>query len=64
MRNILSDFKNEMDLLKLYIDFQNTSYKNQSKIEKSNPDSVLRSLTISKIKQFDFNSHYIYIWSI
>ena len=37
-------------------------YKNQSKIEKSNPDSVLKSLTISKIKQFDFNSHIISIY--
>jgi hypothetical protein len=62
MRNILSEFQKEMDLLKLYIDFQNASYKNQSKIEKSKPDSVLKSLTISKIKQFDFNSHIISIY--
>jgi ribosomal protein S15P/S13E len=59
MNRILSEFNIEMDLLKLYIDFQNRSYKNQSKIEKNNPDSVLKSLTISKIKQFDFNSHVI-----
>ena len=62
MNKILSEFHNEMDLLKHYIDFQNRSYKNQSKIEKSNPDSVLKSLTISKIKQFDFNSHIISIY--
>lgn len=62
MNNILSEFQNEMDLLKNYIDFQNRSYKNQSKIEKTNPNSVLKSLTISKIKQFDFNSHIISIY--
>lgn len=62
MDNILSEFQNEMDLLKYYIDFQNRSYKNQSKIEKTNPNSVLKSLTISKIKQFDFNSHIISIY--
>lgn len=62
MNKILSEFHIEMDLLKHYIDFQNRSYKNQSKIEKSDPNSVLKSLTISKIKQFDFNSHIISIY--
>ncbi len=62
MNKILSEFHIEMDLLKHYIDFQNSSYKNQSKIEKNNPNSVLKSLTISKIKQFDFNSHIISIY--
>ncbi|MBC5839741.1 MAE_28990/MAE_18760 family HEPN-like nuclease [Flavobacterium muglaense] len=62
MNNILSEFQIEMDLLKYYIDFQNRSYKNQSKIEKNNPESVLKTLTISKIKQFDFNSHIISIY--
>lgn len=62
MNSILSEFQNEMKLLKFYIDFQNKSYKNQSKIEKSDPDSVLKTLTISKIKQFDFNSHIISIY--
>ena len=62
MNRILSEFQMEMDLLKHYIDFQNKSYKNQSKIEKNNPDSVLKSLTISKIKQFDFNAHIISIY--
>jgi hypothetical protein len=62
MNKILSEFQTEMDLLKHYIDFQNTSYKNQSKIEKNNPDSIFKSLTISKIKQFDFNSHIISIY--
>lgn len=62
MNKILSEFHIEMDLLKHYIDFQNRSYKNQSKIEKNNPESVLKSLTISKIKQFDFNSHIISIY--
>lgn len=51
-----------MDLLKLYIEFQNSSYKNQCKIEKAQPNSVLKTLTISKIKQFDFNSHIISIY--
>lgn len=62
MNKILSEFQIEMDLLKHYIDFQNRSYKNQSKIEKNNPDTVLKTLTISKIKQFDFNSHIISIY--
>jgi len=62
MNRILSEFQIEMDLLKHYIDFQNESYKNQSKIEKNNPNSLLKSLTISKIKQFDFNSHIISIY--
>lgn len=62
MIKILSEFQIEMDLLKYYIDFQNRSYKNQSKIEKDNPDTVLKTLTISKIKQFDFNSHIISIY--
>lgn len=62
MNKILSEFHKEMDLLKYYIDFQNSSYKNQSKIEKNNPDTVLKILTISKIKQFDFNSHIISIY--
>ncbi|WP_127844579.1 HEPN domain-containing protein [Psychroflexus aestuariivivens] len=62
MNNILSEFQNEMELLKFYVDFQNKSYKNQSKLEKVNPDSVFNTLTISKIKQFDFNSHIISIY--
>ena len=62
MNSILSEFQNEMDLLKHYVEFQNRSYKNQSKIEKENPDSVLKYLSISKIKQFDFNSHIISIY--
>lgn len=62
MDKILSEFQTEMDLLKYYIDFQNISYKNQSKIEKANPDTVLNFLTISKIKQFDFNSHIISVY--
>lgn len=62
MNKILSEFQIEMDLLKYYIDFQNRSYKNQSKIEKHNPDTVLKTLTISKIKQFDFSSHIISIY--
>lgn len=62
MNNILSEFQNEMNLLKNYIDFQNLSYKNQSKIEKTKLNSVLDTLTISKIKQFDFNSHIISIY--
>ncbi len=62
MNKILSEFQNEMELLKFYIDFQNESYKNQSKLEKANPNSILKSLTVSKIKQFDFNSHIISIY--
>ncbi|MCD8450427.1 hypothetical protein LNI98_12080 [Tenacibaculum dicentrarchi] len=62
MVNILSKFQNEMKLLKFYIEFQNNSYKSQSKIEKNDPNSVLKTLTISKIKQFDFNSHIISIY--
>lgn len=62
MNKILSDFQIEMDLLKYYIDFQNKSYKNQSKIERNIPDTILKKLTISKIKQFDFNSHIISIY--
>jgi len=62
MNSILSDFQNEMDLLKFYIDFQNKSYKNQTKVEKSDPNSILKILTISKIKQFDFNSHIISVY--
>lgn len=62
MNSILSDFQNEMELLKFYIDFQNKSYKNQSKLEKNVPNSVLNTLTVSKIKQFDFNSHIISIY--
>ena len=41
MNKILSEFQNEMELLKFYIDFQNKSYKNQSKIE--NPTQILFS---------------------
>jgi len=62
MNRILSEFQIEMDLLKNYINFQNISYKNQAKIEKNNPHSVLKSLSISKIKQFDFNSQIISIY--
>lgn len=62
MNKILSEFHNEMDLLKYYVDFQNISYKNQSVIEKQNPNTILNYLTISKIKQFDFNSHIISIY--
>lgn len=62
MNKILSEFHIEMDLLKYYIDFQNSSYKNQSKIEKNNSESILKFLSISKIKQFDFNSHIISIY--
>ena len=62
MNSILSEFQNEMKLLKYYIDFQSKSYKNQSKLEKTDPNSVLKTLTISKIKQFDFNSHIISIY--
>ncbi|NOQ27610.1 MAG: hypothetical protein GQ564_19785 [Bacteroidales bacterium] len=62
MNNILSEFQNEMESLKLYIEFQNKSYKNQSNIEKYDPNSIFKTLTISKIKQFDFNSHIISIY--
>lgn len=62
MNNILSEFQNEMELLQFYIDFQNKSYKNQSKLEKVDPNSVFNTLTVSKIKQFDFNSHIISIY--
>lgn len=62
MDKILSEFHNEMNLLKFYINFQNKSYKNQAKIEKTDTNSVLKTLTISKIKQFDFNSHIISIY--
>ncbi|PHR97947.1 MAG: hypothetical protein COA80_06265, partial [Leeuwenhoekiella sp.] len=62
MNNILNEFENEMDLLKYYIDFQNKSYKSQARIEKSSSKSLLDKLTISKIKQFDFNSHIISIY--
>ena len=62
MISILNEFKREMELLKLYIDFQNRSYANQAKIEQGQPDSILRDLTVSKIKQFDFNSHIISIY--
>lgn len=62
MNNILSEFLNEMNLLKLYIEFQNKSYKNQSKIERLNAKSEYDMLTTAKIKQFDFNSHIISIY--
>lgn len=62
MNKILSEFINEMDLLKLYIEFQNESYRNQSKIEKLNANSKYDILTTAKIKQFDFNSHIISIY--
>lgn len=62
MYNILNEFQVEMNLLKYYVDFQNESYKNQSKIERENANSVLKSLTISKIKQFDFKAHIISIY--
>lgn len=62
MNSILGEFQKEMELLKLYIEFQNKSYKNQSKIENSDPNSIFKTLTISKIKQFDFNSHIISIY--
>ncbi len=62
MNSILSEFENEMDLLKYYIEFQNKSYKSQARIEKSSSKSLLDKLTISKIKQFDFNSHIISIY--
>jgi hypothetical protein len=62
MNSILSEFQNEMELLKLYIEFQSKSYKSQSKFEKSEPNSIFKKLTISKIKQFDFNSHIISIY--
>lgn len=62
MNSILSEFQNEMDLLKLYIDFQDKSYGSQSKIESLDPNSVLKVLPISKIKQFNFNSHIISIY--
>tara|TARA_R110000751_G_scaffold247297_2_gene347124 strand:- start:353 stop:1372 length:1020 start_codon:yes stop_codon:yes gene_type:complete len=62
MINILNDFHEEMELLKLYIDFQDKSYRNQYRKEKKDPNSDLSSLNISKIKQFDFNSHIISIY--
>ena len=62
MISILNEFHKEMDLLKLYIDFQNRSYTNQAKIEQDDPCSTLKQLTTSKIKQFDFNSHIISIY--
>ena len=62
MNNILSEFQNEMESLKLYIEFQNKSYKNQYNVEKYDSNSIFKSLTISKIKQFDFNSHIISVY--
>lgn len=62
MNNILSEFINEMNLLKLYIEFQNESYKNQSKIERLKEISKFEKLSTAKIKQFDFNSHIISIY--
>lgn len=62
MISIFNEFDKEMDLLKLYIDFQSRSYMNQAKLESDQPDSTLKSLTTSKIKQFDFNSHIISIY--
>lgn len=62
MISILNEFHKEMDLLKLYIDFQNRSYINQAKLENGQLGSTLNSLTTSKIKQFDFNSHIISIY--
>lgn len=62
MNNILSEFIIEMDLLKLYIEFQNESYRNQSKIERLKAKSKYDILTTAKIKQFDFNSHIISIY--
>lgn len=59
MNNVLDEFHEEMDLLKIYIDFQDKSYRTQYTKEKDNPSLDLKSLNISKIKQFDFNSHII-----
>lgn len=62
MHNILSEFIDEMNLLKLYIEFQNESYKKQSKTDRENQSQKYDILTTAKIKQFDFNSHIISIY--
>ncbi len=59
MDKILEGLIIELDDLKTYINFQSDSYKTQSKIEKSKQFSVFDLISVSKIKQFDFNSHII-----
>lgn len=62
MNSVLDNFLREMSLLKLYINFQDESYRNQYRIEQEDSNSEVRDLTIPIIKQFDFKSHIISIY--